>query len=112
MEKQGDVNNDCGKHPGLPEIARNDPETMAHYPTPFDEEPTRRWIDWNLENYARYGLGLWVVVMKETREFIRDCGLTFQNIDGEMLPEVGYHIHKKACRFQEKLSLFSTGVCD
>ena len=76
----------------------SDPETMAHYPAPYDEARTRRWIDWNLENYARYGFGLWAVVLKETGEFIGDCGLTLQNIDGERLPEIGYHIHKKYWR--------------
>ena len=30
--------------------------------------------------------------MKDTREMIGDCGLTLQNIEGEMLPEIGYHI--------------------
>ena len=76
----------------------SDPETMAHYPAPFDEARTRRWIDWNLENYAQYGFGLWAVVLNETGEFIGDCGLTLQNIDGEMLPEIGYHIHRKYWR--------------
>ena len=76
----------------------SDPETMQHYPAPFNEARTRRWIDWNLENYAQYGFGLWAVVLKETGEFIGDCGLTLQNIDGEMLPEIGYHIHKKYWR--------------
>ena len=76
----------------------SDPETMAHYPAPFDEARTRRWIDWNLENYAQYGFGLWAVVLNETGEFIGDCGLTLQNIDGELLPEIGYHIHKKYWR--------------
>ena len=76
----------------------SDPETMAHYPAPFDESRTRHWIDWNLENYAQYGFGLWAVVLKETGEFIGDCGITIQNIDGEMLPEIGYHIHKKYWR--------------
>ena len=27
-----------------------------------------------------------------------DCGITIQNIDGEKLPEIGYHIHKKYWR--------------
>ena len=72
----------------------SDPETMQHYPAPFDEERTRGWISWNLENYKKYGFGLWAVVLKETGEFIGDCGITIQNIDGEMLPEIGYHIHK------------------
>lgn len=76
----------------------SDPETMQHYPAPFDEERTCGWINWNLENYQKYGFGLWAVVLKETGEFIGDCGITIQNIDGELLPEIGYHINKKYWR--------------
>ncbi len=76
----------------------SDPETMQHYPAPFDEARTRRWIEWNLENYQQYGFGLWAVVLKETGEFIGDCGITIQNIDGEMLPEIGYHIRRDCQR--------------
>nr|WP_113886288.1 GNAT family N-acetyltransferase [Clostridium butyricum]AXB85006.1 GNAT family N-acetyltransferase [Clostridium butyricum] len=76
----------------------SDPENMRHYPKPFDEERTRDWIEWNLENYKNYGFGLWVVTLKETGEFIGDCGISIQNIDGELLPEIGYHIHKKYWR--------------
>ena len=61
----------------------SDPETMQHYPAPFDEERTRGWITWNLENYEKYGFGLWAVVLKETGAFIGDCGISIQNIDGE-----------------------------
>ena len=35
---------------------------------------------------------------KETNEFIGDCGITIQDIDGELLPEIGYHINKKYWR--------------
>ena len=76
----------------------SDPETMQHYPAPYDEEKTRNWITWNLDNYEKYGFGLWAVILKETGEFIGDCGITLQNIDGEILPEIGYHIHKKYWR--------------
>lgn len=76
----------------------SDPETMAHYPQPFDKDRTRGWIQWNLDNYRRYGFGLWAVVLKDTGEFIGDCGVTMQHISGEMLPEIGYHIHKKYWR--------------
>ena len=83
--------------PALYEIM-SDPETMQHYPAPFDADRTRNWIAWNLDNYEKYGFGLWAVVLKETGEFIGDCGITLQNIDGEILPEIGYHIHKKYWR--------------
>ena len=76
----------------------SDAETMQHYPKPYDEAGTHRWLTWSLENYEKYGFGLWVLVLKETGEFIGDCGLTMQNIDGEQLPEIGYHIHKKHWR--------------
>ena len=77
----------------------SDPQTMEHYPAPFSQEKTRGWIEWNLDNYKKYGFGLWAVVLKETGQFIGDCGITIQNIDGEALPEIGYHINRT---FQRK----------
>ena len=76
----------------------SDPETMQHYPAPYTPEKCQNWITWNLENYRNYGFGLWAVVLKETGAFIGDCGLSLQNIDGQQLPEIGYHIHKKYWR--------------
>ena len=72
----------------------SDAETMRHYPAPFTEEMTRAWIDRNLHRYREHGFGLWAVVLKENGEFIGDCGLSLQNIDGEQLPEIGYHIRR------------------
>ena len=76
----------------------SDAEIMQHYPKPYDEEMTKHWIEWNIQNYKEYGFGIWAVELKETGEFIGDCGITIQNIDGEFLPEIGYHIHKKYWR--------------
>ena len=76
----------------------SDAETMAHYPAPFDAEAVRVWIRRNTERYSTYGFGLWAVVLKSTGAVIGDCGLTMQLIDGEELPEIGYHIHKKHWR--------------
>lgn len=41
-----------------------------------------------------FGFGLWAVCLKGTGEMIGDCGLTMQNINGSILPEIGYHIAK------------------
>ena len=76
----------------------SDPETMQHYPSPFDEKKTKRWIEWNLDNYEKQGFGLWAVILKETGVFIGDCGITLQDIDGDLLPEIGYHIQRKYWR--------------
>ena len=72
----------------------SDAETMQFYPAPFDEEKVRQWLSWNLENYQTYGFGLWAVILKEENRFIGDCGITMQYIHGQMLPEIGYHIHR------------------
>ena len=69
-----------------------DAEIMRHYPYEFDEARVRSWIERNRDRYRRYGFGLWAVCRKDTGEMIGDCGLTLQNIDGELLPEIGYHI--------------------
>lgn len=73
----------------------SDQETMKHYPKPYDENGTKRWLEWSIKNYQEYGFGLWAIILKETGEFIGDCGITIQNIDNELLPEIGYHINKK-----------------
>lgn len=72
----------------------SDKETMIHYPKPYDKDGTLRWINWNLDNYKKYGFGLWALILKENNKFIGDCGLTMQMIDGKELPEIGYHINK------------------
>ncbi|MBR5125045.1 MAG: GNAT family N-acetyltransferase [Clostridia bacterium] len=72
----------------------SDPVTMKHYPKPYDEKGTKRWLEWSFNNYKTYGFGLWAIRLKETGAFIGDCGITMQPIDGESLPEIGYHIYK------------------
>jgi len=72
-----------------------DKETMKYYPKPYDENGVKRWIDWSKENYQKYGFGWLVLESKLDGSFIGDCGITMQNIDGKLLPEIGYHINKK-----------------
>ena len=72
----------------------SDPETMQHYPKPYDEAGTMRWLTWSMDNYATYGFGLWAMILKESGELIGDCGITMHPIDGEQLPEIGYHVNK------------------
>lgn len=69
-----------------------DPGIMRHYPYSFDEKRVRQWIERNIARYREHGFGLWAVCLKQTGETIGDCGLTLQRIEGETLPEIGYHI--------------------
>ena len=71
-----------------------DEETMQHYPAPFDANGVRGWINRNINRYQTFGFGLWAVCLRDTGELIGDCGLTMQNINGEIKPEIGYHIRK------------------
>ena len=75
-------------------IIFSDQQSMKHYPRPFTLQETNNWIHWNLKNYAEFGFGLWGVVLKENNKLIGDCGITMQNINGIMEPEIGYHINK------------------
>lgn len=65
---------------------------MQHYPYTFDEARVRNWICKNMERYRVFGFGLWAVCLRSTAGMIGDCGLTMQNINGAILPEIGYHI--------------------
>ena len=76
----------------------SDAETMKYYPKPYDENGVRRWIDWCIGSYNQNGFGLWALELKETGTFIGDCGISMQNIDGEILPEIGSHVNKKYWR--------------
>ncbi|OOB91732.1 GNAT family N-acetyltransferase [Rathayibacter sp. VKM Ac-2630] len=68
-----------------------DPDVMTYYPAPKTRDGAQEWIAWNVRNYAEHGFGLWIV---ETRdgEFVGDCGLTWQDVNGTPELEVGYHV--------------------
>lgn len=72
----------------------SDTAIMQYYPYSFDEARVKSWIKRNIERYQNDGFGLWAVVVKETGEMIGGCGLTMQNINGTIQPEIGYHIHR------------------
>jgi len=76
----------------------SDPESMKFYPHPFSTQEVENWITWNINNYKIHGFGLWAVIRKEDDTFLGDCGITMQNIDGEQLPEVGFHVIKEFTR--------------
>jgi len=72
----------------------SDAETMRFYPSPYNMEGVQRWIYRSLESYKKNSFGLWAIILKESNQFIGQCGISLQNIDGKIVPEIGYHIHK------------------
>jgi [ribosomal protein S5]-alanine N-acetyltransferase len=87
----------------------SDPIAMKHYPKPFDREMTRKWIEWNLSNYARHAFGLWAVICKADGRLLGDCGLTIQQVDETPELEIGYHILRS--RWGEGLATESAIAC-
>ena len=69
-----------------------DAQVMRYYPRPKDRDEALAWIDWNQRLYRQEGFGLWLLTLRATGEFVGDCGLTPQLVEGTTDIEVGYHI--------------------
>lgn len=72
---------------------------MYAYEHAFSDEEVEEWFKNQLNRYENYGFGLWAVILKESNEFIGQCGLTMQKIDKKIhnsneLLEVGYLLNK------------------
>jgi len=71
-----------------------DEETMRYYPRLKSRDEAVGWIEWNLESYRQHRIGLWVVDLKSTEEFLGECGLVVQIVDGTREIELGYSIKR------------------
>lgn len=69
-----------------------DEDVMRYYPRPYTRSEARDWIAWNQRNYRDHGFGLWIINLRSDGEFVGECGLTFQHVDGVDELEVGYHV--------------------
>jgi RimJ/RimL family protein N-acetyltransferase len=59
-----------------------DPQVMRYYPSPKSRDEALAWIGWNQRLYHDHGVGLWLLTLRDTGEFVGDCGLTPQQVDG------------------------------
>ncbi|MET7327129.1 GNAT family N-acetyltransferase [Nonomuraea sp. NPDC005650] len=67
-----------------------DSEVMRHYPRPKTRDEALGWIRWSQHGYREHGHGLWLVTLRSTGEFVGNCGLTRQDVEGVVHTEVGY----------------------
>lgn len=77
----------------LPDLMEmfQDPEVMRFYEHTYNEAEGRAWLQKILESYEKNGAGLWACYLKETGEFVGQCGLLFRpNFHGRDEVEVGY----------------------
>ena len=69
-----------------------DEDVMRFYPKPMTRGEAADWIARNQRRYRDHGFGLWVISERDSGEFVGDCGLTLQHVDGVDELEVGYHV--------------------
>jgi RimJ/RimL family protein N-acetyltransferase len=69
-----------------------DEEVMRYYPRPKTRSEAQDWITRNRRRYCDHGFGLWIMNRRDNGEFVGDCGLTYQHVDGVDELEVGYHV--------------------
>lgn len=71
-----------------------DPEVMRFYPKCYSREEAASWIQRDLDRYAKYGHGMWLVVDKTIQEPVGRVGLAVYTVDGVEEREIGYIIHR------------------
>ena len=66
-----------------------DAQVMYAYEHAFSDDEVSEWLCRQLSRYEKDGFGLWAVILKETGEFIGQCGITMQDCNGTEVPEIG-----------------------
>lgn len=75
----------------------DDPIHLKHLPLPPQPgmnnlQKAEFWIDKQLTRYVENRFGLMALVNKENNEFTGMCGMLTQELDGEKVFEIGYHL--------------------
>ena len=71
-----------------------DPNVMAAFSlTSFTRGQMQDWVQRNLDHQSKYGYGLFAVIHKASGRLIGDCGLEWEDVQGALLPELGYDFH-------------------
>ncbi|NCB63065.1 MAG: N-acetyltransferase [Clostridia bacterium] len=71
-----------------------DSEVMYAYEHAFPDAEAHEWLERQIGRYRDWGFGLWAVILKKTGGLIGQCGVTMQDWEGRMVPEVGYLFQK------------------
>ena len=65
---------------------------MCFSPHHLCRDKIRRWIERKVECYRSDGFGLLAIEDRASGDVIGDCGPTIQQVDGEALVELGWHV--------------------
>lgn len=75
-----------------------DKESIQYFPWIGNDTAagrSKQWIERQFLRYKENRYGLQALILKDTNEFIGQCGLLKQDVNGIFELEVGYHIFKK-----------------
>lgn len=72
-----------------------DPEVMRHYPHPMDRAEAQQWIERGLARYEKDGCSFYALESLATGEFLGQCGILIQEVEGVNETEVGYLLLRK-----------------
>lgn len=69
-------------------------EAIRFYPDIVVNDPSEpeRWITRQMNRYKDFGTGLFGIFKKDTGEYVGQCGLLVQEVDGITELEVGYNL--------------------
>jgi [ribosomal protein S5]-alanine N-acetyltransferase len=70
----------------------SDPRVMAIYGGVFTEQQTQEFIQRNIDRYAKDGVGLFAITLKDTGDLIGCGGIAVQPTDQGLEPEIGYQM--------------------
>ena len=72
-----------------------DKDVMYAYEHAFSDEECETWFNNQLNRYKEKGYGLLGVFLKENNTFIGQAGITKQNVNNNIVDEIGYLIKKE-----------------
>jgi ribosomal-protein-alanine N-acetyltransferase len=71
-----------------------DPETMRYFARCYTREESESWIKRQMDRYARFGHGLWLVLAKATKQRVGQVGLVLQQVEGVEELELAWYTHR------------------
>ena len=73
----------------------SDPVAMEHFPSTRDRDGTIEYLERTLARYEEDGHGFWACIRKSDGEYLGNCGVLKQEVEGEFELEVGYQFLRK-----------------
>ncbi|MBB6450657.1 RimJ/RimL family protein N-acetyltransferase [Geomicrobium halophilum] len=68
----------------------SDPVVMRFSEGTKTKQETEKWINQSMNDYRSFGVGYWIIEKRETGQFVGQCGLRPQKIQGEVRMGFGY----------------------